>query len=227
MASLCIIVPTLNEAPTIATFLTQLKSQLADGSDKCHLFVVDGGSDDATCDIVLKFDVVLLNGPRGRAQQMNYAAAKSSADYLLFLHCDTQLPDNFVNHFSQLAEASAPWGFFQLRLSGARWPFRIIEKAITWRSSLSAIASGDQAIFVKRSAWLEVKGYRDLELMEDIDLCKRLRQRAKPYIVPGSVLTSSRRWENRGVIKTVFLMWGLRLAYYFGVSDKTLARWYR
>lgn len=222
--ALSIIVPVYNEEAGIAAFLQQLQAHVGDAVE---LLFVDGGSSDSTVAIIRSLGFVCLQGPRGRAQQMNFGAEHASGDYLLFLHCDTILPSTFTEDFSNARASRSPWGFFRLRLSGRKTAFRVIERAISWRSTVSGVGTGDQAIFVSRELWSRVGGYRDLALMEDVDLCKRLRAYDKPVVIPSPVHTSSRRWEQSGVAKTVALMWALRLGFYLGVDDKMLARWYK
>lgn len=226
MAKTCIIVPVYNEEEHIGAFFQRLLPVLDSGPD-IELLVVDGGSSDRTVSIVRSFGVTCLLGPRGRARQMNFAAAQANTDYLLFLHCDTVLPDTFVADFSRVLSSHALWGFFTLRLTGVPNVFRIIERAISWRSTLTGIATGDQGIFVRRDLWLTIGGYGDLALMEDVELCQRLRRFARPAVIASPLTTSSRRWERRGVVKTVLLMWWLRTCFWVGLDAKTLARWYR
>lgn len=226
MTTVCIIVPVYNEQANVGAFLQQLRGVIS-GREDVELLVVDGGSSDDTVRIVQSSGVALLESATGRARQMNFAAAHTRASYLLFLHCDTTLPDTFLDDFSRVAASQAPWGFFQLRLTGAAIGFRIIEWAISWRSKLVGIGTGDQAIFVRRDVWRDVGGYAELALMEDVDLCRRLRRRFRPTVIAHPVTTSSRRWERHGLVRTVVLMWWLRACFCLGVNDKTLARWYR
>lgn len=223
---LSVVVPVYNEEATIEPFLRQLLER-AGARTEVEILVVDGGSSDATVAMVEACGLTCLCGPRGRAQQMNFAAAQAKGDCLLFLHCDTALPENFGCFCLQVRTISSGWGFFKLRLSGRQWAFRVIERAISWRSRLTGIATGDQAIFVSRDLWQQVQGYRPLALMEDVDLSKRLRSIANPSVVDSAVVTSSRRWEQRGTLKTILLMWYLRLCFSVGVNDGTLARWYK
>lgn len=224
---LSIIVPAYNEASGIAEFLQQLLAIVAQQKVNIELIVVDGGSTDSTAAIVGAYGVTCLQGPRGRARQMNFAATTARGRYLLFLHCDTALPQDFAQHLQQAVTMEATWGFFRLRLSGRAPAFRVIEWAISLRSARNGIGTGDQAIFVRRDVWQQIGGYGDMPLMEDVDLCIRLRQRQKPLVCNALVITSSRRWERHGVVTTVLLMWFLRACYFFGVSTRTLARWYR
>jgi rSAM/selenodomain-associated transferase 2 len=220
-ATLSIIVPVFNEALSIVGFL----QQLGPWREVAEIILVDGGSSDETVELARTLcDKVLISEP-GRARQMNLGAAHSTADYLLFLHCDTQLLCSPRSFYERLVTAPA-WGFSRVRLSGADYRLRIIEWAMNRRSAITRVATGDQAIFLARSLWLECGGYAEIPLMEDVELCKRLRRIADPAIVRPGVITSSRRWEHYGVCSTVFNMWSLRLAYWLGVSPQRLARRY-
>lgn len=223
---LSIIVPAYNEADGVGAFVQQLLACIAEHRQHVELLVVDGGSSDDTVAIVRSFAVRCLQGPRGRARQMNFAAAKARGLYLLFLHCDTVLPPCAFWRLQQAAVASDAWGFFGLALTGKGVAFRVIERAISLRSSLSGIGTGDQAIFVRRDLWQQIGGYGDMPLMEDVELCTRLRRLRRPLVVPERVLTSSRRWEDNGLLRTVLLMWFLRGSFFFGVNPAVLERWY-
>lgn len=222
---LSIIVPVYNEAATVQSFIKQLLAQTS-ALGGVEILVVDGGSGDTTVAVVESCGIDCLVGPRGRAQQMNYAATHAKGEHLLFLHCDTTLPAEFASIWHQVRSAGAAWGFFKLQLTGAQMAFRVIETAISWRSRLSGIATGDQAIFVHKDLWRQVQGYRPLALMEDVELSHRLRRIVKPHVSRAAITTSSRRWEQRGLVRTIVLMWFMRACFFFGVSDKTLARWY-
>jgi hypothetical protein len=153
---------------------------------------------------------------------MNAGAGIARGQYLLFLHADTQLPDNF----SMELLLGAQWGFFPLRLSGSAWLFRCIERAINMRSKISGIGTGDQVLFIRSLLFSELGGFADIPLMEDVEFCRRLKAVCRPAFGPSFVVTSSRRWEQRGIIRTIFQMWRLRLAYFLGVSPENLVRHY-
>ncbi|MFZ1922668.1 MAG: TIGR04283 family arsenosugar biosynthesis glycosyltransferase, partial [Xanthobacteraceae bacterium] len=159
---------------------------------------------------------------RGRGAPLNAGAAAAAGDALLFLHADTALPDN-AERLIAAALAARPWGRFDLCIAGAHSFLAVVARMINWRSRLTGIATGDQAIFVRRDAFRSVGGYPELPLMEDIAMSQRLKRLCRPYCIGTPVVTSGRRWEHHGVLRTVVLMWRLRLAYYFGAEPAVLA----
>lgn len=209
--TLCIIIPTLNEGAALLTKLQALQSLRARGAE---LVVVDGGSADATLAGVAALADQVLSAPRGRASQMNAGACATRADALLFLHADTQLPPDADTHIAQALQHSA-WGRFDVRIDGASPLLRVVERMINWRSRISGIATGDQALFVRRRVFERLGGFAPLALMEDIDLCRRLKAVGSPACLRQRVVTSARRWQQHGVLRTVLLMWQLRAAYFF------------
>ena len=215
----------LNDIEALQTTLSALGDYMAAG---CEVIVVDGGSDDGSANLAAEHATVVLSSPPGRAQQMNAGAVVAAADWLLFLHADTQLPGDTSAILAQLKQSDAQWGFFSLMLDGRSWLFRVIEAFISVRSRLSHVATGDQALFVRQSFFQECGGYVEIPLMEDVELCKRLRRQAAPLVLRKTpVLTASRRWQQRGIISTVLLMWRLRLLYWLGVNPRRLADQYR
>jgi len=220
---LTIIVPVLNEADALASFLQHLQPLRESGH---QLIVVDGGSSDQSLAVAESLSDLALQSPAGRARQMNAGAARAEGDWLLFLHADTWLPQPFFGWIEQIAQSDLSWGRFNVCLSGKRPIFRVIETCINWRSALSGIATGDQAIFVRRQLFETLAGFVDEPLMEDIDLCRRLRKISTPLCLKQQAQTSSRRWESRGVLRTILLMWELRFRYFFGASPADLVRRY-
>ena len=221
---LSIIIPTLDEADVIVATLTPLQSLRRAGHE---VVLADGGSRDATTMLAAPLVDKLLSGPRGRARQMNAGAGAASGDWLLFLHADTLLPAHVDEiMFDALAHARGLWGRFDVRLSGVQTPLRVIEATMNLRSRVTGIATGDQAIFVERALFVRVGGFPDLALMEDIALSRMLKRHGPPLCLRARVVTSSRRWESRGVVRTVLLMWCLRLAYFFGADPQRLVRRY-
>ena len=217
-----VILPVLNEAGILETALTEILKQAPD-----EIIVVDGGSRDATRDVVRNHPRIrLLETERGRAAQMNAGAAEARSDILLFLHADTRLPPQALSHVRAAIQAGHLWGRFDVRLDGARPAYRVIERFMNLRSALTGIATGDQAIFVRRDAFERLGGYAPIALMEDIELSARLKRRQRPARVRAPVVTSARRWEQHGILRTVLRMWRLRLLYWLGMSPARLARWY-
>ena len=216
-----IIIPVLNEAENLAECLDNLFANSWVHED-AEVIVCDGGSSDGTARIAEAYPCSLLNSSRGRAEQMNRGAADARGKYLLFLHADCRLPDSFGSE-SWLTGA---WGFFRLRLDGNAWIYRIIEWAINCRTGLTRVAGGDQGLYFEREFFNRIQGFPAIPLMEDVAICKQARKLAQPQILQPRLLSSSRRWQQNGVIKTILLMWLLRLAYWFGVSPQRLHRIY-
>ncbi len=221
---LSIIVPTLNEAAQIDATLRSLASLRGRGVE---IIVVDGGSTDTTVDAARRLSSAVLQGTaRGRAAQMNAGAAHASGDALLFLHADTLLPSDAGALVVQALQ-SHDWGRFDVTLDGKHPLLRVVEAMMNWRSRATGIATGDQAIFVRRSVFEAVGGFPNQPLMEDIDLCATLKRRGAPAMLRARVTTSARRWEKHGIVRTIVKMWCLRAAYFFGARAETIARWYR
>lgn len=222
---LAIVIPVLNEAETLPARLGQLTELRARGVE---LVVVDGGSTDATMEILRSAGITAIESPRGRSRQMMAGAACTVADVLLFLHADTLLPpdsDTIVR--AALADGRHVWGRFDVHIMGRPHMLRVVAFMMNLRSRLTGIATGDQAIFVTRQAFEAVGGFPDQALMEDIELSRRLRRVSPPVCLRPRAHTSGRRWETRGVWRTILLMWQLRWSYWRGVSPEELARRYR
>jgi len=224
MSKLSIIIPVLNEGDGIAAALDALAHLRALGTE---VIVVDGGSRDATVERAqLRADRVVL-APRGRALQMNAGAERASGDVLLFLHADTRLPaeaDRVV--LNGLDQSRRVWGRFDVKIDGRSRLLPVVAWLMRLRSRLTGIATGDQAIFLRRDAFQAVGGFPAVALMEDIAICKRLKRLGRPLCLRACVTTSGRRWEKNGVLSTILLMWRLRFAYFLGADPKQLARQY-
>ena len=219
-----VIIPALNEGGQLA----QALAALGPARDAGHeVVLVDGGSEDGTRGIAAPLVDRLTTSSRGRAKQMNAGAKQARGELLVFLHADTVLPWETLQALLQaFPAAGAGWGRFDLRLSGGRFMFRLIERLINLRTRLSGIATGDQAIFVRRDLFEGVGGYPPIPLMEDIALCRMLKRHGRPLCLRDTVLTSSRRWEERGILRTTLLMWRLRLAFALGADPHRLAKAY-
>jgi rSAM/selenodomain-associated transferase 2 len=217
---LSIIIPALNEAGTLAIQLRALQHLRSQG---VYLTLVDGGSTDNTLEIARPLVDQVISTKPGRAIQMNAGARSSSAEVLLFLHADTLLPPSALALIRDSITAGALWGRFDVRINSPRLMLRIVERMMNWRSRLTGIATGDQGIFVSKNIFERVGGYPEQPLMEDIALSARLKRITPPNCFNESVITSGRRWEKHGILRTILLMWRLRAAYFFGVSPEKLA----
>jgi rSAM/selenodomain-associated transferase 2 len=224
MPALSIVIPVLNESANIHAAL----SRLADyGRRGVEVIVVDGGSTDGTARIASTLAAPVIAAPRGRARQMNAGAAAASGDAFLFLHCDCVLPhdaDRLV--LDALAQPAAMWGRFDVRIEGRHPLLRVIAALMSARSRLTGIATGDQAIFVRRDAFERAGRFPDISLMEDIAFSKAMKRISRPLCLRAKVTTSGRRWEKNGVVRTMILMWRLRLAYFLGSNPASLAKRY-
>ena len=219
-----IIMPVLNEEAGLEHQLAHLTRQFA--HNDYELLIVDGGSSDATAAIAQRYGQVVCS-PRGRAIQMNAAAAVASGDVLIFLHADTRLPDDAFRSIEHtLASPNVVGGAFRLCFNCDRWPYRLVAFTTNLRSRLRTLFTGDQAYFMRTSSFKAVGGYPDQPLMEDLEIITRLRKIGKIILLPQYVTTSSRRHEKIGLLRSVLFMWYLRTLYTFGVSPAQLQRMY-
>jgi rSAM/selenodomain-associated transferase 2 len=224
MPSLSIIIPALNEAAGIETLLQGLQAMRAAGTE---LVLVDGGSTDGTPELAARWVDVVTAAPQGRAVQMNAGAAMARGEVLLFLHADTCLPDAADAMVGQAIAGGALWGRFDVLIEGRPPMLRVVAAMMNCRSRLTGVATGDQAIFVMASVFRALGGFPEQPLMEDIELSRRLKRQGRPACLRARVITSGRRWEHRGVWRTIMLMWWIRWRYWRGESAARLARAYR
>jgi rSAM/selenodomain-associated transferase 2 len=221
---LSIIIPVINEAEHLAAKLQALQKQ----RKQAELILVDGGSTDNSVIIAQPLVDQVVHSARGRARQMNAGAAQANADILLFLHADTCLPENALALITQAIAAGYHWGRFNVGFDSSKAVFKLIAFMMNQRSRLTGIATGDQALFMTRSAFEAVGKFPEIALMEDIAISKSLNKLGKPNCLSDRVITSARRWQKHGVVKTILFMWWLRLRYFFGADPAKLAsRYYR
>jgi len=218
-----IIVPMLNEIDTLPELLSHLQKWQRQG---CEILLVDGGSDDGSAQVAAAVGFQVIASRRGRARQMNTGAAQARGNLLLFLHADTRLPGDAIE-LIHTALKQHHWGRFDVRISGPALTLRLIAFAMNWRSRITGIATGDQAIFVTKKLFEQVGGFPAQPLMEDIELSRQLRRIGRPCCLRSKAITSGRRWLTYGVWRTTWLMWRLRWAYWCGVPAEQLARIYR
>ena len=227
---LSVIVPLLNEIGRLPTLIADLENLNAE-----QVILVDGGSHDGTASWLLEQwqgkGRVLINSDAGRARQMNAGSEVANEEMLLFLHADTTLPNGakaeICSQTIEMPDIDKHWGRFDIEFSSDRTAMKVIAWFINWRSRLSKVATGDQAIFIHRNLFNQVGGFDDIPLMEDVAMCKKLRSIQPPNCSYMRAVTSARRWEQNGVVTTVLKMWWFRLAYFIGISPSYLATSYR
>lgn len=219
-----IIIPVLNEAANLPRLCNRLAPLVRAGAE---VLFVDGGSTDGTPELVESAGFRLIRSDPGRARQMNAGASATSGNRLIFLHADTVLPTGALKAVDAALDGDHDWGRFDVHIAGRPRMLRIVAQMMNWRSRLTGIATGDQAMFMRREAFDAVGGFPDQPLMEDIELSRRLLARTRPACLRLKVTTSGRRWESRGVWRTIFLMWRLRWDYWRGVPPERLAEAYR
>lgn len=220
-----VVIPALDEAGEIEETLRALQPLRRRGHE---VIVVDGGSADATVELARPLVDQVIDSTPGRACQQNAGAAAATGDVLLFLHADTRVREDADRVVREgMKRSGRGWGRFDVRLSGRHPLLRVVERMIGARSRLSGIATGDQGVFVRRDWFTRAGGFPDVPLMEDVALSRALKRLGPPLCLRETVTTSSRRWEERGILRTVLLMWRLRWAYARGADPAVLAERYR
>lgn len=218
--ALSIVVPILDEERNLAACLGALQPLRQRGA---RVVVVDGGSADNSLAIARDLADIAFVGPQGRARQMNAGAAACRADLLLFLHADTRLPHDADVLLRRALQGSRDWGRFDVAIDSPRPLMRVVEALMNLRSRWTGVATGDQAIFVRKDLFDRIGGFPDQPLMEDIALSTRLKRHGPPACLRERVTTSARRWERHGPWRTILLMWRLRAAYFLGADPAKLA----
>jgi rSAM/selenodomain-associated transferase 2 len=221
--SLSIIVPAFDEAAIIAGALQALAPFRRRGAE---VIVVDGGSRDETTELARPHADRVITAARGRGAQMNAGAGIARGEVLLFLHADTTLPPDADQLVLRALAGANAWGRFDAHIEGRSPLLALVAALMNWRSRLTGIATGDQAMFVSRKTFTEAGGFPEMPLMEDIVLSQRLKRIARPICLAAQVVTSGRRWERHGVVRTMLTMWRLRLAFFLGADPAALARRY-
>lgn len=154
---------------------------------------------------------------------MNAGAAACSGELLLFLHADTRLPHDADVLVRRAAQGQRRWGRFDVAIDSPLPVMRVVEALMNLRSRRTGIATGDQAIFVRKDLFDQVGGFPDQPLMEDVALSTQLKRHGPPACLRERVTTSARRWEREGPWRTILLMWRLRAAYFLGADPSKLA----
>jgi rSAM/selenodomain-associated transferase 2 len=221
------IIPTYRETEIINSTIDHLMhlQKFADA----EIIVADGDYEGSTLTKITNANVKKILCPKGRARQMNCGAAKSSGNILIFLHADTRLPMNSLHQIAAAMEDKTfIGGAFDLGIDSERFTFRVIERMASWRSRLTRIPYGDQAIFIRRDYFQSLGGFKDIPIMEDVEIMRRIkRRRGKINIIKDKVKTSPRRWETEGVVFCTLRNWFLLTLYLLGVKPEALAKFYR
>ena len=224
-ARISVIVPALNEAEQIGETLDSLQPMRERGHE---IILVDGGSQDATISLAAGLVDQVIESASGRARQMNAGAQCAAGDVFWFLHADTRVPaDADARIIAALRNGQRCWGRFDVELRDRSGLLRIVAFFMNLRSRLSGIATGDQGMFMTRTAFHSIGGFDDIPIMEDIDASRALGQLSRPLALRATLSTSARRWRSAGIVRTILTMWALRLAYFSGVPAGRLARYYR
>ena len=217
-----IIIPTLNESDNLPITLKPLQTFR---HSQIEIIVVDGGSGDNTMSTATKLADKVFSVNKGRARQMNAGAKQATGEALLFLHADTQLPDNAIPLIEQYAQPMQ-WGRFDVRLNSPHWLLIASGWLMNYRSCLTGIVTGDQGLFMHRALFEEIRGFPDIPLMEDIAISKKLKQYSWPVCLKSRITVHTRYWEQQGVGRSILKMWWIRLAYFLGVPTEYLVKKY-
>ena len=223
--SLAIVIPVFNEAKVLPQALTSLAELSMDSSDS--IIFVDGGSTDQSIQLIQQHGYQCLHCEAGRAKQMNYGTNNTKSDIILYLHVDTKVSSSEISNIKKSYTKGFLSGRFDIMFTNRALTYRIISFFINFRSRLSKISTGDQAIFIRRDIFEQIGGYPEIPLMEDVAISKALRRLGKIDCLYNKVTTSSRRWEKNGVVNTVMLMWKMRFLYWCGAEPEKLASMYR
>ena len=222
MATVVVIIPVLNEANRLPCLLRRIRTL-----GENEIIFVDGGSSDETPILLEQAGVKWIHSKCGRATQMNAGASNSQSGILLFLHIDTEISSSHIEDIERVMSGSdVAGGRFDVRLSGHHPAFRMIEWCMNWRSRLTGISTGDQAMFVRRGVFERMGGFPEQPLMEDVEFSRRLKREGRMACLRSRVRTSSRRWEKHGIVRTMLLMWWIRFRYWLGASPAALKRLY-
>jgi len=223
-SAVSIVMPVLDEGAGLALALDRLEPARAAGVE---VIVADGGSADSSVSTALTRCDQVVAAPRGRARQMNAGAAAASGAILLFLHADTRLPEGALEAVERaMADGRHAWGRFDVRIAGRSRLLPVVAAAMNLRSRWTGVATGDQAMFVRRDVFERIGGFPDIPLMEDIAISRRLKREGWPLCLRDRVTTSGRRWDERGALRTIATMWSLRAAFFLGADPARLARVY-
>ena len=222
--SISIIIPVFNEI-NINLYLERLLNN--DSYENNEIIVVDGNGT-TTIDLIKYDNIIKSTSIKGRANQMNKGANLASKDILLFLHADTILPKDAINTIVEtMSKKNIVAGAFDLSFDSNRFILTLIAKLASWRSRLTKLPYGDQAIFIRKDIFQRIGKYEDIPLMEDVNLMQKLKkEKLTIKISEKKVITSARKWQRDGIIYTTLRNWILIGLYYLKVHPKKLAKFY-
>ncbi len=222
--NISVIIPAYHENQRLIELVSQLETMTGLGHE---IIIVNGDAADDSYHDKFTSEISVIHSEKGRAKQMNAGAREAYGDVYWFLHADSELLHPLEHYLKIIINLDKhQWGRFQIKLDGKQLIYRVIEFMINYRSSISGISTGDQSLFIHKQLFDRVGGFSDIEIMEDIDMTRKLKKISRPVIAKKYLMTSSRRWQSRGVLRTIFLMWKLRLYYFLGVDPKKLAKLY-
>ncbi len=217
-----VVVPVLNDATSLGTLVADLRTEAA-----LEIVVVDGGSEDDSLAVARRLANAAYSTTPGRGSQLRHGVAHTTREWLWFLHADSRVAPGVLQALAAVPDEPG-WGWFDVRLDSAAWPLRVVENAMNWRVAVTGIATGDQGLFAHRELLARAGGVPPLKLMEDVELCKRLRRLQPGRRRRARIATSARRWQRDGIARTVLSMWWYRLRYFLGAdADALAARYYR
>jgi len=193
-----------------------------------ELIISDGGSNDGTLKIAAKFTQHIIKGPAGRALQMNAGAQVATGDLLLFLHADSHIkPNSYQKMLDTMKNPKVIGGAFSLLIESSKWALQIINQFANLRSKYLGRAYGDQAFFVKKHIFQQMKGYTEFPICEDLDFYKRLKVFGPVVLLKEVVLTSPRRWVNDGIWLTTIKNIFIATLFELGFPPRILTKWYQ
>lgn len=222
--SLSVIIPALNEVENLPGILQDLSKI----EPRCEVVVVDGGSDDGTCETAMKAGVRVISARRGRASQLNAGATAARGEWLCFLHADVRMSDSARLALEEVvADARTDAAVWRFAVDGSGVWFRLVEFGALLRDRLAGLPYGDQGLLVRRDLFFAVGGFPRIPVMEDVAIVRALRSRVRIKRLRAPLLASPRRWHREGPVRTWLRNVALVMAYLVGVSPERLARWYR
>jgi len=224
--SFSVIIPVLHESSTMNRTIDHIKN-IRSGFH-VEIIIIDGDPEGSTIHSITDETVNKFISQKGRGKQMNTGASRAKGDILLFLHADTRLPENAFAFIADVMDQKEyAGGAFELGIKSDRRVFRLIEKFVALRTHLTRIPYGDQAIFIKKEIFIRVNGFKEIPIMEDVDLMRRMRKKGyKIYIIPENIKTSPRRWEREGILYCTLRNWIIMILYLFGAKPEKLAKYY-